>query len=142
MLKEDTSNLDAGKTIIKPIFDFKTNSRIGKETISPSEVITREGIFTQYFYKKYWSPDVSVLRVNVATSSYLDIIERRIDGDMQHRGRERKDCIHQERKYVGPGFLRYTASRSMGADVYITNEYKAGLTGQDQMLRQRRFLLN
>ncbi|MCW8409092.1 uridine kinase [Legionella sp. PATHC035] len=126
--------LHQGKSITKPIFDFKTNSRIDEEQVDPSDVIILEGIFAQYFYKKYWSADVPVVTANVATDNYSDIIERRINRDMNERGRIRCDSIKQERKYVGPGFLRFTASSSMGADVYVTNEHSDGIDGQNFIL--------
>ncbi|MCW8400655.1 uridine kinase [Legionella sp. PATHC038] len=126
--------LHQGKSITKPIFDFKTNSRIDEEQVAPSDVIILEGIFAQYFYKKYWSSDVPVVTANIATDNYSDIIERRINRDMNERGRIRCDSIKQERKYVGPGFLRFTASSSMGADVYVTNEHSDGVEGQNFIL--------
>lgn len=134
LLNEHIALLHNGTSVTKPVFDFKTNRRIDKEQVHPSEVIIIEGIFAQYFYKKYWLPNVTVVTANVATDSYLDIIERRISRDIEHRGRIRKDCLKQERKYVGPGFLKYTASSSMGADTYVTNEHRDGLEGQNVIL--------
>ncbi|PWY55838.1 uridine kinase [Legionella qingyii] len=134
LLKEHIALLHNGKSVTKPIFDFKTNRRVDEEQVHPSDVIIIEGIFAQYFYKKYWSFKVTVVTANVATDSYADIIERRISRDIEHRGRVRKDCLQQERKYVGPGFLKYTASSSMGADTYVTNDHRDGLDGQNVIL--------
>lgn len=51
LLQEHIAELNKGKSIRKPLFDFKSNRRIGEETIHPSDVIVMEGIFAQYFYK-------------------------------------------------------------------------------------------
>ena len=134
LLKEHIELLHIGKSVTKPIFDFKTNRRIDKEEVHPSDVIIIEGIFAQYFYKYYWSSNMTVVTANVASGSYSDIIERRISRDIVHRGRVREDSLKQERKYVGPGFLKYTASSSMGADTYVINEHRDGLEGQNVVL--------
>lgn len=124
LLTQHVNDLNQGKSITKPLFAFTTNRRQGRETISPSEVIIIEGIFAQYFYKKYLSTKLPAVIVNVATDRYLDIVDRRIKRDMAHRGRRKEDVIKQEHQYVGPGFLKYTASNATGADVYISNGHK------------------
>ncbi|WP_454781525.1 uridine kinase family protein [Legionella sp. WA2022007384] len=134
LLQEHIQLLHHGKSVTKPIFDFKTNSRIDKEEVHPSDVIILEGIFAQYFYKKYWPSNLTVVTANIATDSYSDILERRISRDIAHRGRVREDSEKQERKYVGPGFLKYTASSAMGADIYVINEHRDGLDGQNVVL--------
>lgn len=130
LLKEHIAELHQGKSVIKPIFDFKTNRRVDEEMVHPSDVIIMEGIFAQYFYKKYWPSDLTVVTSNITTVSYPDVIERRINRDMAQRGRIRSDSVEQERKHVGPGFLKYTASSSIGADVYVINEHSDKIDGQ------------
>ncbi|KTD69480.1 uridine kinase [Legionella steelei] len=134
LLKQHIVALHEGLSITKPIFDFKTNKRIGEETVHPSDVIILEGIFAQYFYKHYWSSELPVVTANVATDNYLDIIERRIKRDMKERERKREESTAQEQKNVGPGFLKYTASSSMGADVFVINENRDGADGQNLIL--------
>ncbi|STY27845.1 uridine kinase [Legionella wadsworthii] len=134
LLQEHIGSLYQGMSIKKPIFNFKTNRRNGEEEIHPSDVIIMEGIFAQYFYKKHWSSDMTAVTVNIGTDSYSDIIERRTKRDISQRGRERNECLQQERKYVGPGFLKFTASSSMGADIYINNQHREGLDDQNLVL--------
>lgn len=134
LLQEHIAELNKGESITKPLFDFKSNSRNGEETIHPSDVIIMEGIFAQYFYKKYGLSDLPVVTVNITTENYLDVIERRIKRDVEQRGRVRLEGVKQEKKYVGPGFLKYTASSSVGADVYVCNEHREGNEAQQLML--------
>lgn len=132
LLQADLSTLNEGASITKPLFDFKTNRRKGTEEIAPSDIVILEGIFAQYFYKNLWPAGLKAVTVNIATDSYFDIVERRIKRDTEHRGRVRSESIAQERKYVGPGFLKYTASSSMSADIYVRNDSKKG--DADQIL--------
>lgn len=134
LLQKHIAELNKGKSITKPLFDFKSNSRKGEETVHPSDVIIMEGIFAQYFYKKYGLSDFPVVTVNITTENYLDVIERRIKRDVEQRGRDRLEGVKQEKKYVGPGFLKYTASSSVGADVYVCNEHREGSEAQQLML--------
>ncbi|KTD11820.1 uridine kinase [Legionella gratiana] len=134
LLQEHIAELNHGKSIKKPLFDFKSNLRNGEETVHPTDVIIMEGIFAQYFYKKYGVSELPVVTVNIATENYTDVIERRIKRDIEQRGRIRIDSIKQEKKYVGPGFLKYTANSATGADVYINNEHREGNAEQQLML--------
>ena len=134
LFKQHIVALNQGNSITKPLFVFKTNRREGEEVIKPSEVIIIEGIFAQYFYKNFWPTELVSLTINVGTESYLDIVDRRIRRDIEQRGRIRTDSIKQERKYVGPGFLKYTASSSMNADIYINNAHKNGAEEQQSIL--------
>lgn len=134
LLQKHIAELNKGKSITKPLFDFKSNHRVGEETVHPSDVIIMEGIFAQYFYKKYGLSDLPVVTVNITTENYLAVIERRIKRDIEQRGRVRLEGVKQEKKYVGPGFLKYTASSSVGADVYVCNEHREGSEEQQLML--------
>lgn len=132
LFRKDLYELNEGNSITKPKFNFKVNLRDGEETIRPSEVIIIEGIFAQYFSKNFLPAEWNTLTVNIATESYGDIVERRIkrDTNPHTRGRTRAESVQQERKYVGPGFLKYTASSSIGADLYVVNSPK--YTQKDQ----------
>ncbi|MCX7116951.1 MAG: uridine kinase [Legionellales bacterium] len=122
LMSEHLIELNKGNPITKPIFVFSTNRRTGSETIHPSEVILVEGIFSQYFYKNFLHLDLMSMSVNVATDDYLDIVGRRFKRDKLLRGRTEKALVEQERQFVGPGFLKFTASSTLGSDVYVLNE--------------------
>lgn len=134
LLTEHIMELNKGNPITKPLFDFPTNRRKGTQEIHPSDVLIIEGIFGQYFHKNFLPPELASVSVNV-TDGYLDIVNRRIKRDIEHRGRKSEDVIKQERKFVGPGFLKYTASSTAGADVYISNQHKETQEEQDVVLK-------
>lgn len=134
LLTEHIMELNKGNPITKPLFDFPTNRRQGTQEIHPSDVLIIEGIFGQYFHKNFLPPELASVSVNV-TDGYLDIVNRRIKRDIEHRGRKPEDVIKQERKFVGPGFLKYTASSTPGADVYISNQHKDTQEEQDVVLK-------
>ena len=121
LLADHLNKLNTGNSITKPIFAFKSNRREGAEEMHPSEVIIIEGIFGQYFYKNCLSSELALVSVNVATDDYLDIINRRIQRDVSERGRKGAVVVSQEKKYVGPGFFQFTASSTVGSDVYLVN---------------------
>lgn len=125
LLAQHLIQLSEGKIITKPLFSFQSNRREGEEIINPSDVIIVEGIFGQYFYKRFIPAEFSAISVNVATESYLDILKRRIDRDIAERGRIKDAVIQHEKKFVGAGFFKYTASSSVGSDIYIVNKYEA-----------------
>jgi uridine kinase len=130
LLKKHIDQLQGGETIEKPLFDFNTNKALPeKQKVSPSEVIIIEGIFAQYFYDNHGSDNWATVTVNVATEDYNDIVNRRIERDIEKRSRSKENVIEQERKYVGPGFLKYTA-RHAHADVYLCNSYQKN--GEEQ----------
>lgn len=121
LLQEHLRDLGSNKSITKPIFKFSSNRREGVEEIKPSDVVIIEGIFAQYFYKKYMSNNCNTLSVNVTTDSYNDTVDRRVQRDVLFREREKKVVLAQEHRYVGPGFFQYTATSSTGSDLYIHN---------------------
>jgi uridine kinase len=128
LLKDHLIELGKGNSVSKPIFDFIPNRRNGTEIIQPTDIILIEGIFAEYFYKKYFPQELSSLTVNIATDRYKEIIEKRIMRDVVERERKPADVLKQEYQYVGPGFFKYTASAANISDVYILNKYQANQT--------------
>jgi uridine kinase len=140
LFKKDILALYSGKSIVKQLFDFKTNTYKGTEEVHPSDVIIIEGIFGQYFYDQYLASDFPALSVNVATEAYNSILNRRILRDTapapEGRGRKKEDVISQERKNVGPGFFKYTAKHAGHSDVYVSNLSKNTPEEQSNVLEQ------
>mgnify|MGYP002133369358 CR=1 FL=1 len=135
LFKKHIIELSQNKPITKPLFDFPTNTRKGQETINPSDVIIIEGIFGQYFYDNFLPANLPALSVNVATEQYLDIVKRRVLRDVQYRGRTKEDVELQEKKFVGPGFFKFTAPHAH-ADIYINNSNKETPEEQDVLLKE------
>jgi uridine kinase len=136
LFQKHVLELFSGKSIMKQLFDFETNLyKEEQEEIIPSEVIIVEGIFAQYFYKHFWPPKLPALTVNIATDSYRDIVNRRLKRDID-RGRSEEQSLSLEKKYVGPGFLKYTANSASGSDIYINNKHKETKEDQDSVLKE------
>lgn len=107
-------------------FDFKTNKRVGRETISPPDVLIIEGLFALDFAKKYLKDShISKTTVFVETDFYLDIVNRRIDRDLAERGRNNKEeILRQERQFVGPAFFSTICKSKNGVDISVDNSEK------------------
>ncbi len=121
-LNRDITELSKGHSIRKPLLSFATNKYYAWEAISPPDVVIIEGIFAQYFYQNFVDKKLPSLLVNVTTESYQDVMNRRVDRDSEKRNRTRDEVLASERKTVGPGFYKYTASNAQGADIYIVNK--------------------
>ena len=134
LFQSHIDDLSKGKAITKPKFSFLTNKRVGEEKIEPSDLIIVEGIFAQYFYQRFISPEIPALSVNVSTAEHKDIVERRVVRDMKTRNRTKDEVIAQEQLYVAPGFFQYTASHATGADLYINNKKHDDVEEQNKEL--------
>lgn len=113
-----------GETVTKPMFEFTSNLRKGEERVAPSQVIIVEGIFAQHIFRHHLPLEIPAISVHIATDRYHNILTRRTDRDTVERDRKACSVRAQEQQYVGPGFLRYTASGAIGSDLYINNEEK------------------
>lgn len=133
-LSDDLMTLNKGQSVDQKTFEFKTN-RYKKndlddyllQRIDPSEVVIIEGIFAQYFANNYLSPELAIISVNVANSSYPNIIKARIQRDTAPapfgRGLNKEQVLTNEHKFVGPGFYQYTAKNTPGSDIYVLNDH-------------------
>lgn len=130
--------LNKGNPIKKSCFCFATNKRVegAEEVVNPSEVLIIEGVFAQYFYQKYMPDDLATFTINVTTESYKDLLARRVERDLEQKRKDKKeDVITQELRFVGPGFLRYIASQTVGSDLYVINKCQSP---EKQKTEQRR----
>ena len=121
-LNRDVTEFSKGHSIRKSLISFATNKYYAWESISPPDVVIIEGIFAQYFYQTFVDKKLPSILVNVTTESYQDLMNRRVDRDIKERNRTRDVVLVCERKTVGPGFYKYTASNAQGADIYIVNK--------------------
>ena len=127
LLAQHLTNLHEGIGITKAKeFDFKTNKRIGSETISPPDVLIIEGLFALDFSKKYLHRStIPKTTVFVETDFYPDIVNRRIARDLAERGRNNKEeILRQERKFVGPAFFSTICKSKNGVDISVDNSEK------------------
>ncbi|MBD3362146.1 hypothetical protein GF362_00315 [Candidatus Dojkabacteria bacterium] len=100
LLRHHIDLLKNGFVIRKPLYDFTTHSRIENdfEEISPSPVIIVSGIMTAHTLGDLAD---MLLAVN---ASWDECITRRIERDINERGRTRGECAEQIKSTVYPGY--------------------------------------
>ena len=125
LLKVHLQQLSEGTPIAQPIFQFESNRRIGEKTIVPSEFMIIEGMFAQYFFKKYINYHQPSLSIFVSVDSYLELLNRRKTRDRTERARAAEVVIRQERRDGGPGFFGFTAQYASHSDLHIHNDHRA-----------------
>ncbi len=102
LLREHLIKLKNSETIKKPIYDFKTHSRIGYEEFKPAKLIIVEGLFA----------------LNEKIRDLLDIkvfieckederFRRRMERDISERGRTEESVIKQWNETVEPMFKKF-----------------------------------
>lgn len=133
-LNRDVTELSKGNSIRKSCLSFATNKYYAWEVIPPSDVVVIEGIFAQYFYQNFVDKKLPSILVNVTTEGYQDLMNRRVSRDIKERNKTRDEVLASERKTVGPGFFKYTASSANGADIYVVNKKHVGLEERNKAL--------
>ena len=133
-LCDDLTALAQGQSIYQKTLIFATNryqrdasGELILEKIDPSDIIIMEGVFAQHFADAYLPAEYPRVSVNVASSSYLNIIKARLERDTAPlpigRALTRQQVRANERQFVGPVFFQYTAKHATGSDVYILNDH-------------------
>lgn len=110
------SDLLNGKSIMKPIYNFETHNR-KEETIevAPKDIIILEGILI-LFEKEI--RDLLDIKIFVDTDSDVRII-RRIQRDINDRGRTLDSVIDQYMETVRPAHLQFVEPAKRYADIII-----------------------
>jgi uridine kinase len=119
LLREHITQLKAGKSIKKPVYDFTSNSR-SDETIDvgPCNMILFEGIFTLYDKKIR-----EMLDIKCFLSVEADIrFTRRLHRDIQERGRTLESVISQYYDTVRPMYQKFLAPQKDHADFVVGEE--------------------
>jgi len=117
LLVEHVCSLAAGETIQRPSYDFATHTRvIGKFTsISAPNYLIVEGIFALHY------PDLLPhyhLKVYVETADEL-CFERRLNRDVEERGRTPESVRAQYDDTVRPSSLRWVLPSAANADLRV-----------------------
>lgn len=119
LLRTHLSELKAGRRILCPIYDFKSNSRT-RETveISPTRSILFEGIFSLF--------DETIremLEIKVFLHVDADIrFSRRLHRDVKERGRSLESVIDQYYETVRPMYNKYLDPQKQYADFTVGEE--------------------
>jgi len=108
--------LQAGKPIEIPVYDFKTDSRTSEtRRIEPQPVIMVEGIL---IFADKRLRDLMDVKIFVDTDTDLRFI-RRLQRDMQERGRSAEAVIEQYLRTVRPMHLEFVEPSKRYANVII-----------------------
>ena len=116
LLKKHIEDLKNGKSIERPIYDFATYSRKeGSVKINPSKIIVVEGILL------FAVPEIRELfDVKIFVDTDADeMILRRIERDMNERGRSFESVKTQYLTTVKPMYLEFCEPSKRYADVII-----------------------
>ena len=120
LFRNHISELNAGKSIPVPIYDFKKSERVSNSAnyINPQSVIILEGIFTLYD---------KVIRELLSVKCFLDVpcdvrFIRRLQRDVKERGRDLDSIVSQYYDSVRPMYKKYLEPQKNYADIVIGEE--------------------
>jgi uridine kinase len=116
LLIEHIHDLLHGKTIFHPIYDYTIHSR-KKETraISPHRIVILEGIL---IFNEKELCDLMDIKVFIETPPDICFI-RRLQRDLNERGRDVKSVIRQYLDTVRPMYLEFIEPTKRHADIII-----------------------
>ena len=116
LLIQQMRQLLRGQTILQPIYDFKQHIR-QKETkpVGPCSIIILEGILILYYPELRELMDIKVF---VDTDSDIRFI-RRLNRDIQERGRTMESVIKQYEETVRPMHQEFVEPTKRFADIII-----------------------
>lgn len=116
LLVEHLRQLQAGRPIEVPVYDFATYTRTGHtRRVEPRRVILVEGILI--FVDKQLR-DMMDIKLYVDTDADMRLI-RRLQRDMHERGRTLDSVIHQYLETVRPMHLEFVEPSKRYADIII-----------------------
>ncbi len=124
LFSKHLKDLLEGKSIQKPIYDFKTHSRI-KETqlVEPKKIIIVEGIM---IYQVPGIRDLLDLSIYVDTDADVRVL-RRLSRDVKERGRTIESVIDQYLTTVKPCHYQYIEPTKDDCDIVFINNDNNGL---------------
>lgn len=131
LIKRHVKYLKRGEKIKKPLYNFKTESRKGKETIAPKRIIILEGMFALYG-EIYELGDVRVF-IDIGLHGRL---MRRLLRDMIRANRKPIDILNNFANQVQPMHELYIEPTKKNADLIIENEYKPEVEAQKSGLHE------
>jgi len=114
LLKLHLGMLKRGAIVDKPIYNFKTHSRVGHEKFTPEKVLIIEGLFA---LNKILL-NTSDLKIFIDCPEELRL-RRRIDRDEVERGRTEESVKKQWVETVEPMFKKFILPTEKYADIVI-----------------------
>jgi uridine kinase len=138
LLINHLETLKAGESIDQPIYDYTTHSRTSATRhIEPRPVIIIEGILV------FYSPELRGMmdmKIFVDTDADIRFI-RRLQRDLEDRGRSPKSVIDQYQTTVRPMHLQFVEPSKRYADIIIP-EGGSNLVGIDLITEKIKAILN
>ena len=117
LLIEHVNHLRDGQSIEVPTYDFSRHTRSAQTwSLVPAPFVILEGLFALYW------PE---LRELVSTAVYIEMdddvcLQRRLERDVQERGRTPESVVSQYRSKVAPMAERFVRPSSRYADVVVS----------------------
>ncbi len=117
LLRDHLKKLQEGETIQKPIYDFRTHTRIGHENFEASDIIILEGLFTLNEEIR----DLIDYKIFVHASEKTRF-DRRLKRDIAERGRTEESVKKQFIETVAPMHIKHIEPLKPYADLTVINE--------------------
>ena len=116
LLIQHLKDLKAGKAVNVPVYSYVEHTRTGETTeFTPKRIVILEGILLLTDERVRQLADISVF-----VDTPLDIcFIRRLQRDMEERGRSLQSVIDQYRATVRPMFLQFIEPSKQYADIVI-----------------------
>jgi uridine kinase len=123
LLVEHLRDLRTGRAIDRPVYDFTVHNRAADTVrVEPCPVVVIEGIVTLYEPELR---DLMDLKVYVDTDPDLRIV-RRLQRDIEERGRSFESVRRQYLETVRPMHLQFVEPSKRYADIIIPEGYNIG----------------
>jgi uridine kinase len=127
LLAQHILHLLKGKSIKKPIFDFKVERRTGEESVAPPTVLIIEGTASLFFAQQWINHTLPSYKIFIDVHQET-LLNRRITRDIDERGyADEASILKKDADYVRPTFLNFISPTRRFADEIIENhkEHKA-----------------
>lgn len=137
LLIEHLRTLQAGRAVEVPIYDFTTHTRTARTTPVPaSSVVLLDGILV---LAEPGLRDLMDIKVFVDTDADVRFI-RRLERDLEHRGRTVESVVEQYRRTVRPMHLEFVEPSKRYADVIVPEGGENRVAVEMLVTRLSRFL--
>ncbi|MFI4957126.1 MAG: uridine kinase [Gammaproteobacteria bacterium] len=134
LLSEHVFTLGGGGSIIKPVFDFKTEKRIGTESIAAPAILLIDGTSAISFCTKFPAGTQTSYKVFIEAEQEV-IIQRKIERDKDERGYDNTESILQkDAKFVRPTYIALIEPTKLLADIIIDNNTNHDASNKSQPL--------
>jgi uridine kinase len=116
LLMEHLSDLQRGRPVEKPIYDFSRHTRaVFGEIIEPHAIVIIEGLFSLY-----WKDLNELYQARIFVETPRDLrFERRLRRDIEERGRDTEEVTFRFNSHVNPMHEVYVQPTSLKADLVV-----------------------